>query len=189
MRPANDQPGTDQTPNQTTDQRLSVSEAAALLGLSEDAVRSRIKRGTLRKEKAKDGTVRVVLGTGQPADRPINDNDRPTTDQATNQTGTRSEAQAELVDSLLDQVSYMREQLAEEREARRRADTIIAQLTHANATLAQRVPELEAPTEQREEPREGHVTAPDKTDKGTAPPEQQEPSQRRSWWRAFFGLE
>ena len=178
MRPANDQPGSDQTTNQTTnqtaDQRVSVSEAAALLGLSEDAVRSRIKRGTLRKEKAKDGTVRVVLGTGQPTDRPSNGNDRLTTDQAPNQTGTRSEAQAELVDSLLDQVAYMREQLAEEREARRRADTIIAQLSQANAALAQRVPELEAPPE----PREGHATA----------PEQQEPSQRRSWlYRFFFG--
>jgi predicted ArsR family transcriptional regulator len=150
MRPANDQPGTDQTTGQTTDQRVSVSEAAALLGLSEDAVRSRLKRGTLRKDKAKDGTVRVVLGEGQPADRPMNNNDRPTTDQATGQTGSRGEAQEELVESLIDQLAYMREQLAEEREARRRADTIIAQLTHANATLAQRVPELEAATEQRD---------------------------------------
>lgn len=115
----------------------------------------------------------------------MNNSDRPTADQATDQTVIRSEAQEELVESLIDQLAYMREQLAEEREARRRADTIIAQLTHANATLAQRVPELEAATEQRE----GHVTASEEADKGTAPPEQQEPSQRRSWWRAFFGLE
>jgi hypothetical protein len=43
-------------------------------------------------------------------------------------------------------------QRAEEREARRRADTIIAQLTQANATLAGRVPEIEtaaAPEPQR----------------------------------------
>ncbi len=100
-------------------------------------------------------------------------------------TGNRSEAQEELVESLIDQLAYMREQLAEEREARRRADTIIAQLTHANATLAQRVPELEAATEQRE----GHVTASQEAEKGTSPSEQQEPSQRRPWWRAFFGLE
>ena len=78
----------------------------------------------------------------------------------------------------------MRAQLAEEREARRRADTIIAQLTQANATLAQRVPELEVPTEQRE----GPMAASEEPDKGK-PPEQQEHSQRRSWWRAFFGLE
>jgi hypothetical protein len=39
------------------------------------------------------------------------------------------------------------EQLRKEREVRRRADTIIAQLTQANAALAARVPELETPRE------------------------------------------
>lgn len=59
---------------------------------------------------------------------------------------------------------------------------ILAQLT-ANATLAQRVPELEAATEQRKD----HVTTSQEADKGM-PPEQQEPSQRRSWlYRFFFG--
>jgi hypothetical protein len=33
------------------------------------------------------------------------------------------------------------------------------------------------------------VTDSEETDKGTAHPEQQESAQRRSWWRAFFGLE
>ena len=51
-----------------------------------------------------------------------------------------------------EQAEYLREQLAEEREARRRADTIIAQLTQANAALAARVPELEATSEARDEP-------------------------------------
>jgi hypothetical protein len=53
------------------------------------------------------------------------------------------------------------------------------------AALTRRIPELEP----AQEPREGHVTESDEADKSTAPPEQQEPSQRRSWWRAFFGLE
>jgi hypothetical protein len=35
----------------------------------------------------------------------------------------------------------------------------------------------------------GHVTASEEADKGKVPSEQQEPSQRRSWLRAFFGLE
>src|ERR671921_104710 len=55
-----------------------------------------------------------------------------------------------LVEVLREQAEYLRGQLAEEREARRRADTIIAQLTQANATLAARVPELEAPQEHSE---------------------------------------
>jgi hypothetical protein len=57
-----------------------------------------------------------------------------------------------LVEVLSDQVAYLRSQLDQEREARKRADTIIAQLTQANAALAQRVPELEAPQEPRRGP-------------------------------------
>ena len=56
-----------------------------LLGLSEDAVRSRLKRGTLRKETAKDGTVLVVLETGDsPETRPTDQRTSPL-DQTTNQ--------------------------------------------------------------------------------------------------------
>jgi DNA-binding Lrp family transcriptional regulator len=160
---------------------LTVSAAAEELGISAEAVRSRVKRGTLGSVKEKS-TVYVLL-----PERPGDDQTTTEHDQTSAQTGARGTAQEELVESLIDQLAYMREQLAEEREARRRADTIIAQLTHANATLANRVPELEASTEQRE----AHVTASEEADKGTAPPEQQEPSQRRerSWWRAFLGLE
>jgi hypothetical protein len=187
--------GTDQSPTgPPSATRVTVQEAAEALGITVEAVRARIKRGKLRREKGDGGTVYVWLDAAQtqPGTAQTNDWTLPDTDQAhdrsgpvNDQTGSRIGAQADLVDSLLDQVAYMREQLAEEREARRRADTIIAQLTQANATLAQRVPELEAPREQRE----GPVTASEEADKGSMPPEQQEPSQRRSWWRAFFGLE
>jgi hypothetical protein len=159
---------------------LTVSAAAEELGISAEAVRSRVKRGTLG--SVKEGSTVYVLLPERPGD------DQTTTehDQTSAQTGARGTAQEELVESLFDQVAYMREQLAEEREARRRADTIIAQLTHANATLAQRVPELEAATEPRESP----MTSSGETDEGMmASPNQQEHTQRRSWWRAFFGLE
>jgi hypothetical protein len=113
---------------------LDVNSAADELGVSTDAVRKRISRGTLRSDR-KDGTVRVWLDDG----------------------GTEAgrEAQVDggaLVEVLKEQAEYLREQLAEEREARRRADTIIAQLTQANAALAARVPELEASSETRDEP-------------------------------------
>ena len=171
--------------------RVTVQEAAEALGITVEAVRARIKRGKLRREKGEGGTVYVWLDAAQtqPDKDQTSDWTRPDYDQAADrsrpdkdQTGDRIGAQADLVDSLLDQVAYMREQLAEEREARRRADTIIAQLTQANATLAQRVPELEAPTERREAP----VSSSEETDKGKVPPEQQEPSQPRSWLHRFF---
>src|SRR5215208_5391999 len=171
--------------------RVTVQEAAEALGITVEAVRSRIKRGKLRREKGEGGTVYVWLDAAQIRPDVVQANDRtqPDSDQADDQTrpdtgltGSRMGGQAELVDSLLDQVAYMREQLAEEREARRRADTIIAQLTQANATLAQRVPELEAPSERREAP----VSSSEETDKGKVPPEQQEPTQHRSWLHRFF---
>ena len=154
-----------------------------LLGLSEAAVRSRLKRGTLRKEKAKDGTVLVVLGSGASPDRPTNStvrpNDRSSTGQPANRPTGQPADQVDLVEALRDQVVFLRQQLEEEREANRENRRIIA-------GLVQRVPEL-GPAQ---EPREGHVTDSEEPNKGTAAPsEQQETSQRRSWWRAFFGLE
>ena len=74
-QPTNDQPMT----GQPTDRRVTVAEAALLLGLSEDAVRSRLKRGTLRRETGADGTVLVVLGDTDTTDqRPTETNQRPT---------------------------------------------------------------------------------------------------------------
>jgi hypothetical protein len=120
--------------------RLTVSEAADELGISAEAVRSRVKRGTLRSTK-EGGTVYVLL-PGRPGDhqtRPDNNQTTEENDRAEDQTPPehdRAGDQTELVESLLDQLAYMREQLAEEREARRRADTIMAQLSQANAEQA-----------------------------------------------------
>jgi hypothetical protein len=84
-----------------TDERLTVAQAADRLGISEDAVRGRIKRGTLRSER-EDGAVYVLLG-GRPT------NDQPTTNETTVQpTDPRDEL-----------IAVLREQLAAEREANR----------------------------------------------------------------------
>src|SRR5215217_6858310 len=174
--------------------RLTVQEAAEALGITVEAVRARIKRGKLRREKGEDGTVYVWLDAAQaqPDSDQTHNRTQPDTDQADDRTrpgtthpGSRLQAQGELVDSLLEQVAYMRGQLAEEREARRRADTIIVQLTQANATLAQRVPELEAPSE----PQESSERVPEDPYSTHAPPAPDHPVERPSWWRRFFGLE
>ena len=87
-----------------------------------------------------------------------------------------------MVEVLTEQVAYLREQISEEREARRRADTIIAQLTQANAALASRLPQLEAPARGP-----GWVESyPEAPDRGAATEEQQTGSER-PWWRRMFG--
>ena len=118
-----------------------------------------------------------------------------------------------LVEDLREQVRYLRSTLSEEREARRRADTIIAQLTRANAALTQRIPELEAPAGERppDTPREGGgvsreeapqapqegspeereyaVTSSAEPERGEPRPggeEAQEPAEPRSWWKRWF---
>ena len=162
---------------------LTVSDAAQELGISAEAVRSRVKRGTLGSVK-EGSTVYVLL-----PQRPGGDQTTAEHDQTSAPTGARGTAQEKLVESLSDQVAYMREQLAEEREARRRADTIIAQLSQANAALARRVPEIEAPVTDATEAT-GASESGEGAPYGTSPQEAQDSLQRRSsWWRRFFGFE
>jgi predicted ArsR family transcriptional regulator len=177
MRPTDDQPTGAHPTDQTTDRRVTVAQAAVLLGLSEDAVRSRLKRGTLGKEKDADGTVFVVLGANGRPGRPTTNGDRPTTGQTTGHTTDQSALalmQAHL-DSLGEQLTYVRDQLDQEREANRENRRIIA-------GLVQRVPELEAP-------RNGYETAAEDAGGVERPftEEAQEAPERRSWWRRMFG--
>src|SRR5215207_10115964 len=46
------------------DERLTLRQAAARLGVSESAIRKRVERGTLRSEKGQDGRRYVYLETG-----------------------------------------------------------------------------------------------------------------------------
>jgi hypothetical protein len=57
---------------------------------------------------------------------------------------------------------------------------------NSSAALSVRTPKLPAAAASSQEPREGHITAREDADKGAAPPEQQELSQRRSWLHRFF---
>jgi hypothetical protein len=151
--------------------RYTVNEAAEILGISAEAVRARINRGTLQKEKDEHGTVYVRMDAARTHPDGRTDGDA---------TGVHTPLpESKAFQLMQDQIDYLRDQLAEEREARRRADTIIAQLTQANATLAGRVPELEAPDRARESPE----TAFEGADGG----ESSEPVSQRSWWRRIFG--
>jgi excisionase family DNA binding protein len=148
-----DQGGQQDRPQDVLD-KLTVAQAADRLGVTQDAVRKRIARGTIRHEKDYEGRIFVYPDTFESESK---------TDQDANQD--------KYTRSLEDQIDFLRRELE-------RKDTIIM-------SLSQRIPELEGPPE----PREDHMTDSEEVAKDTASPEQQEPSQRRSWWRAFFGLE
>jgi hypothetical protein len=170
--------------------RVSVQAAAERLGTTVDAIRKRVQRDTIAHEKDPAGRVWILLDT-----------DRTKHDETGHRQDVRSDdvVVVEVVRELREQVAYLRDQLDQEREARTeerwRHDTIIAQLSQANAALASRVPELEPPRDPGEalETRESPETAAEEP-YGTSPQEAADSLQRRSerqgsWWRRFFGFE
>ena len=114
---------------QANQERLTVAQAATALGITEGAVRSRIKRGTLRTTK-EGGTVFVLLGGG--------------TSQA-NQT-TNTSDQSALIGALRDQIEDLRRERDEWREQSRITDRLLS------AAMERIPPQLEAPPEARESP-------------------------------------
>lgn len=116
--------------------KRTVPEAARLLGITQDAVRKRITRGTISHTKDEDGRVWVYLYNTK-------------TTQYTDQDTDRDK----LLEVLRDQVEMLRDQLAHEREANRENRRIIAGLTS-------RIPQLEAPTTQAQEQRQDQPANP-----------------------------
>jgi len=109
-----------------------VAEAADALGITVDAVRSRLKRGTIDHER-KGGRVYVLLGADEA--RPGHNQD---TDQVSDQGARESE------DRTAELITTLREQLQAERQAHAEARRLLA------AALERIPPQLEAPSEVQE---------------------------------------
>lgn len=108
--------------------RATLAEAAELLGISKGAVRQRVRRGTLRSDKGEDGRVYVYV------DPSVDDVRR-----------HAMQGEGVLVEELRDRIRYLERQVEEERNARFRADELLAR-------LMERV-QLEAPPpDERESP-------------------------------------
>ncbi len=149
--------------------RATVKEAAKILGTSENAVRKRIERGTLASEKV--GGERYVLLLDSEMPKHVRDT---VGDLATDMAGDLALMQAHL-DSMQEQVGYLKAVIQTRDEELRRKDHIIAALT-------ERIPELEAPRETRDSPR-----TISEEPSGTPPPSAE--AERPSWLKRFFGLE
>jgi hypothetical protein len=163
-------------------ERLSVGEAARVLGVTRDAIHKRISRGTINHEKGEDSRFYVYVDTS--------------TEGLDSSTDTsKDESKVETLERLLEhqqeRISFLERVLEEERqtrtEERRRHDTLMAQ-------LVQRIPELEPPREARESPTAPPDYYQDPTDAGGGTQEPAEalggPSSgtaRGSWWRRMLG--
>ena len=137
--------------------RCWVAEAAERLGVKEQTVRKRITRGTLRSDKDEDGRVHVYI---------------PHTSEDIDEDETAPDA---LVDSLQDQIGYLREQLDAERRANEQNRRLLA-------AALERIPAIEPPEPQNEPER-----AETPSDRGTTAPGETTEPERRSIWRRWFG--
>ena len=157
--------------------RLSVAQAAAVLDVTQAAVYKRIQRGTVEHDKDAEGRVFVYLGASDIASDSSMDEPDMSTDRSMDLSNT-----PELIAELRTHNESLRQEVEAWREESRRKDSILM-------AMAQRIPELEPVQDSSSEPTESPVMSSGATDKGRASPEQQQPSQRRSFWRQFFGLQ
>jgi excisionase family DNA binding protein len=115
--------------------RVTVQEAAQRLGISQDAVRQRIRRGSMRHDKDDKGRVYVYLNPTDTRRTPVHDVPRDAVHDASRNN--------ELVTELRNRIQFLETELTDRKEESRRKDHIIAALT-------QRIPELEPASEPRE---------------------------------------
>ncbi len=139
--------------------RLSLKEAAEVLGISEDGVRKRVKRGSIPHDRDEDGKLYVYLDASK-------------TEPEMSVDASGDSVHQELVEELRDRIRYLEE------ESRRK--------DHLRAAALERIPAIEASSSEPESPEAAPETS-DTTKPRSATEEQQEQTTRRSWWRRWFG--
>ena len=142
---------------------MTVQEAAASLGVTVEAVRGRMHRGKYGREEGPGGRVFVLVPADQlPDHEPERSTERLGERSANGRGNVRSNVGTgpdAVVERLLDEVAFLRAELAERSEALRRREELhgeeIRRRDHIIAGLVERIPEL-GPAQ---EPRNGHETA------------------------------
>jgi DNA-binding PucR family transcriptional regulator len=178
--------------------RVTIAEAATLLGVHPNTIRNRVKAGIYNAQK-------VVTENGQTwmiARNSILNNPLPKgSQQSPSQQSPNVEVQAaHLVQDLLrpfvEDLGRVREELGAERVRRELAeqerDRLAAEQA-ADRSLREEAErerdELAARLRASSEPRELAERVSEAVDRGEASPEPQDPIERPSWWRRFFGIE
>ncbi len=139
-------------------ERVTVQEAARRLGISESAVRKRVQRQQIEYEREEDGRLFVYLDRGE-----------------TGRDEVRDAVQDRYITSLEEQIAYLREQFAAERETNRENRRLLA------AALERIPPQLEAPPEERES-----AEGPSEASGSGGVPREAESGVSRPWWRRWF---
>ncbi len=170
--------------------RLTVPEAATVLGVTVDAVRGRVRRGKLEAEHGEHGTVYVLLdaetanrrGPSKASQGPSETVEGPSSDDS------------RLVDALEDRIASLERQLEDARAANRENRRLLA-------AALERIPAIEGPRDGHEAPREDAGGVEDRGETAEAQRAAQDEkteqydnvilpkpeTARRPWWRRIFG--
>src|SRR5215216_391503 len=144
-------------------ERLTIQEAAYRLGVSESAIRKRIKRGTLKREKTEDGRVLVYMEQSAPGTEEV-----------------RTPERDALISQMQERLDFLERELEVRSEEIRRRDTIIMNMTEAMKALSP--PSQEAPSEAQESD-----VSPGPTGTPTEATSGAQEGVQRPWWRRLIG--
>lgn len=168
-------PGHDQDDTrQESSARTTVHEAANALGVSVDAIRKRIQRGTIPHERHEDGRVYVLLDKASTMQDTSSASSSMVPDEGEDERPVRYGTE-EFVESLQDQIGFLRRELE-------RKDAILLRMT-------ERIPELESSQAPPEAQNTAATASEDVGKYAAGGGDAQKPVEPRSWWRRFFGIE
>jgi len=151
-------------------ERQTIAEAAKKLEVTQEAIRARIRRGTIDHDKDESGKTHVYLTDVEAHDQ---QEDNAVVNGVVN----------DYITSLKSEIESLKQDREVWQEEAKRKDTIIMALTN-------RIPELEAPStdsgqapsETTPEATEAPVADPNTQSRGVVPPEAQ-----KGFWRRIFG--
>ena len=154
--------------------RVTIAEAATLLGVHPNTVRNRVKAGIYNAQKVvTDNRPTWMLDRDSALNNPLpKDSQRVPSQRQDNVEVQATQLVQDLLRPFVEDLGRVREELGAERVLREQAE-------RERDELAAR---LEALTEKRD----ASETALEGMEKVEAPPEQQEPVERRSWLHRFF---
>jgi hypothetical protein len=183
--------------------RVTITEAAALLGVHPNTVRGRVKAGVYDAEKVTtEHGLTWMIDRDSLVNNPLPKDSQHPPSQVVNKEGaTPIEVVQGLLRPFVEDLGRVREELGAERvlreQAERERDELRRQLealqeapegsnTDEGEHFGTSPQEAEESLHRRGAPSDADETAAEGEDRGGVPQESQEPSQRRSWLSRFF---